>query len=275
MNTGGRLANHENCSRAVSRQLTQPQIKGPPLLSAGCRSSRDTVLRSPHTFRDCSMPTAPSIRISARSTGSVDFSERSFAAKPLAPDAASGSVPDEPTGRSGAMNLTLPPHGRVRAQTEQADDNYGFELAGQPGSGRRGGQLASRLAAHGESAACASRLLAGTPVAVGRSIRIAPPLQRRKRARRIGPMTRLTAASRPANGQPDEILTRHHPMSIPIGPSRGRECQCPHPGSPTSARLIRTHRKSSGAISMRERVSRLRSSNSSRSTSERLASATL
>ena len=66
---------------------------------------------------------------------------------------------------------------------------------------------------------------------------------RRAGARRLAgfPASRSTAASRPANGHPEETLTRHQPISIPSGPRRGRECQSPQPGSPTSAREIRSH----------------------------------
>ncbi len=46
-------------------------------------------------------------------------------------------------------------------------------------------------------------------------------------------------------------MTRHQPISMPIGPSRGRECQCPQPGSPRSSRETRTHLKSCGAASIR------------------------
>ena len=67
-----------------------------------------------------------------------------------------------------------------------------------------------------------------------------------------------TAASRPANGHPEETLTRHQPISIPIGPRRGRECQWPQPGTPRSSRLIRTHLKSAGAASIWRSSSRLR-----------------
>ena len=73
---------------------------------------------------------------------------------------------------------------------------------------------------------------------------------------------RSTAASRPANGHPEETLTRHQPISIPSGPRRGRECQWPQPGSPTSAREIRSHLYSAGASSIRSSSSRLRVSSS-------------
>ena len=39
-----------------------------------------------------------------------------------------------------------------------------------------------------------------------------------------------------ANGQPEESLTCHQPISIPIRPSRGLTCQTPQPGSPMSQR---------------------------------------
>ena len=61
---------------------------------------------------------------------------------------------------------------------------------------------------------------------------------------------RSTAASRPDNGHPEETLTRHQPISIPSGPRRGSECQCPQPGSPMSARDIRSQRCFSGAASI-------------------------
>ena len=47
-------------------------------------------------------------------------------------------------------------------------------------------------------------------------------------------------------GQPEETFTRHQPISIPSRPRRGRECQWPQPGSPTSAREIRSHLKLGG-----------------------------
>ena len=77
--------------------------------------------------------------------------------------------------------------------------------------------------------------------------------------------SRSTAASRPDNGHPEETLTRHQPISIPSGPRRGRECQWPQPGSPTSAREIRSHLCSAGAASIRSSSSRLRVSSSARS----------
>ena len=42
-------------------------------------------------------------------------------------------------------------------------------------------------------------------------------------------------------------MTRHQPISIPSRPRRGRECQWPQPGSPTSAREIRSHLYSAGS----------------------------
>ena len=42
------------------------------------------------------------------------------------------------------------------------------------------------------------------------------------------------------NGQPEESLTRHHPISIPSRPQRGRECQWRQPGSPMSSLEMRT-----------------------------------
>ena len=45
-----------------------------------------------------------------------------------------------------------------------------------------------------------------------------------------------------ANGQPEESLTCHQPMSMPTSPTRGRTCQTPQPLSPSSRRLIRTWR---------------------------------
>lgn len=83
-----------------------------------------------------------------------------------------------------------------------------------------------------------------------------------------------TAASRPGNGHPEEIRTRHQPISIPIGPRRGRECQWPQPGSPRSSREIRIHLNSAGATIIRSRRSRLRDSSSARSRRARRASPT-
>ena len=45
-----------------------------------------------------------------------------------------------------------------------------------------------------------------------------------------------------ANGQPEESLTRHQPISIPRMPHRGRECQWRQPGSPMSSSETRTQR---------------------------------
>ena len=77
---------------------------------------------------------------------------------------------------------------------------------------------------------------------------------------RLGPASASTscstAASRPANGHPEETLTRHQPISIPIGPRRGRECQWPQPGRPRSSRQTRTHLKSCGAASIRRSSAR-------------------
>ena len=50
----------------------------------------------------------------------------------------------------------------------------------------------------------------------------------------------------PANGQPEESLTSHQPISIPIRPSRGRTCQTPQPGSPMSPRATRAKRYFAG-----------------------------
>ena len=75
---------------------------------------------------------------------------------------------------------------------------------------------------------------------------------------RLPASVRSTAASRPANGHPEETLTRHQPISIPSGPRRGRECQWPQPGSPRSSRVICTHLNSAGAASIARSSSRLR-----------------
>ena len=53
-------------------------------------------------------------------------------------------------------------------------------------------------------------------------------------------------------------MTRHHPISMPSMPKRGRECQVPQPGSPTSWRETRTHLNSAGSASIRCSSSRLR-----------------
>ena len=47
---------------------------------------------------------------------------------------------------------------------------------------------------------------------------------------------RMAGSPRPANGQPEESLTCHQPISIPIRPRRGRTCQAPQPGYAESAR---------------------------------------
>ena len=44
-----------------------------------------------------------------------------------------------------------------------------------------------------------------------------------------------------ANGQPEESLTCHHPISMPIRPRRGRTCQTPQPCSPRSRLATRTN----------------------------------
>ena len=94
------------------------------------------------------------------------------------------------------------------------------------------------------------------------------------RCRRSGPLASScsTAASRPDNGHPEETLTRHHPISMPSMPKRGRECQAPQPGSPTSRRETRTHLSSAGSASIRRSSSRLRVSTCVRSSSVERAS---
>ena len=81
-----------------------------------------------------------------------------------------------------------------------------------------------------------------------------------------------TAASRPDNGHPEETFTRHHPISMPSRPKRGRECQPPQPGSPTSWRETRTHLNLAGSASICRSSSRLRVSSRVRSSSARRAS---
>ena len=98
-------------------------------------------------------------------------------------------------------------------------------------------------------------------------------------------LRRSTAASRPANGHPEETLTRHQPISIPIGPRRGRECQCaaagladvgagdPHPLEVLPARRASARSSSRLSVSTRarsrsaSRASATRSASSSRSRS--------
>ena len=92
---------------------------------------------------------------------------------------------------------------------------------------------------------------------------LAPPAPLRRHSL-AGPTVTLggfgVAASGPrpwSHGQPDEILTRHQPISIPIRPQRGRECQNLQPGSPMSSLEIRTHLKRAGSAiraSMRPRL---------------------
>ena len=53
--------------------------------------------------------------------------------------------------------------------------------------------------------------------------------------------------SRPANGQPEEMTTRHQFISIPNTPQRGRTCQCLQPGSPMSSLATRTQRYRPGS----------------------------
>ena len=59
-----------------------------------------------------------------------------------------------------------------------------------------------------------------------------------------------------ASGHPEDSLTCHQPASIPIRPRRGRTCQTPQPGSPTSAALTRTKRWRPGSRSIRSRSAR-------------------
>ena len=90
--------------------------------------------------------------------------------------------------------------------------------------------------------------------------------ERERAPRRRGP---LVAGCRLHKGQPEETFTRHQPISIPIRPRRGRECQWPQPGSPTSAREIRSHLNSAGRRACRSSSSRLPLSSSSRSRERR------
>ena len=74
---------------------------------------------------------------------------------------------------------------------------------------------------------------------------------RRRRASEAIAGYGVTARRRPgSHGQPEEILTRHQPISMPIRPSRGRECQYLQPGSPISAFEIRIHLKRAGSASI-------------------------
>ena len=56
-------------------------------------------------------------------------------------------------------------------------------------------------------------------------------LRPQRSGRRAGPRPRPRP---PANGQPEESLTCHQPISMPIRPSRGLTCHTPQPGSPMS-----------------------------------------
>ena len=81
------------------------------------------------------------------------------------------------------------------------------------------------------------------------------PDRRLRRLRALAAIARpgfgVTAARRPrSHGQPEEILTRHQPISMPIRPSRGRECQYLQPGSPMSAFEMRTHLKRDGSATI-------------------------
>ena len=69
----------------------------------------------------------------------------------------------------------------------------------------------------------------------------------------------------PSNGQPDESLTCHQPISMPMRPIRGRTCHTPHPGSPSSRQEIRTNLWSAGRSSIRSRIRRFSACSSARS----------
>ena len=55
----------------------------------------------------------------------------------------------------------------------------------------------------------------------------------------------------PANGQPEESLTCHQPISMPIRPRRGRTSQTPQPGSPRS---LHGDRARSGAAGLEQHL---------------------
>ena len=58
---------------------------------------------------------------------------------------------------------------------------------------------------------------------------------RRARAERLRLRRPISCAQRGDNGQPEDSLTCHQPMSMPMSPRRGRTCQTPQPPSPRSA----------------------------------------
>ncbi len=78
---------------------------------------------------------------------------------------------------------------------------------------------------------------------------------RRRGRRQRRPAALAAALAHQAKGQPEETLTRHHPMSRPSGPSRGRTCQARQPGRPSSALVTLTQRwRLRGRVHRREQL---------------------
>ena len=107
-------------------------------------------------------------------------------------------------------------------------------------AGRASGLRASASARRARAASRWARVLLASPTPAS------PPSVSRLRLRL--PMKFLShgvaaAGPRPpANGQPEEIRTRHQPISMPSRPRRGRTCQCLQPGSPMSQLPTRRQR---------------------------------
>ena len=91
-----------------------------------------------------------------------------------------------------------------------------------------GGEEAPDRAGPARAARTARRAGTGCHGACGRSAAGGPARRRRRRGRDLGRAAALARCAgpsgcHPGNGQPEESFTRHHPISMPIRPSRGRD----------------------------------------------------
>ncbi len=138
----------------------------------------------------------------------------------------------QPDARS-SWSPWRPPHDEAADQQDQPHRTTSSTRGNEPhGAGGRSS------GAGGD--ACEAPARASRQPARRRALR--GGLRRGRRGRRFLALPAQGADSPLANGQPEDSLTRHQPISIPRMPQRGRECHWRQPGSPTSSADTRTHR---------------------------------
>src|SRR5689334_22609400 len=134
-----------------------------------------------------------------------------------------------------------PPHGAGGRSSGEA-------LPRRRGAGRRSPDAARAAARRSRAASRSARVVVGAldwPAEPARSPRLRLRLPMDVSLPQAG-----GGLSPPANGQPEEIFTRHQPISIPMTPRRGRTCQFLQPGSPMSSLRTRSHLWLAGSSSI-------------------------